>query len=319
VQLSFLDKASDKVGPGSQATPDGRPDGHFQVTVTANDTVTAIDLRTADANGKPCCGQVWNTVPNDGFWILGVFRGGTQLNPVDENISDPVAGSVTYDVYGSDSGFFNAGQRFVVSVSFASGSCVAALAQIGGPSTAGGTCSGGSSQPFPVTSGPVTGTVLVQAPGTTTFVPLTAGASVPNGTVIDATKGTVTLPAPGGSDVFSTGIFSVLSTFETLPGRKQPIVELRLTKESLKACGRKTAAVGANPTKPVNSLWGKGTGHFRTRGRYAAATVRGTNWLTQDRCDGTLVRVRQGKVEVLDLITKKKIVLTAGKSYLAHR
>ena len=65
VQLAYVNKASDKVGPGSQAKPDGRPDGHFRLTVAANDTITAIILRTADASGKPCCGQVWNTLPND--------------------------------------------------------------------------------------------------------------------------------------------------------------------------------------------------------------------------------------------------------------
>jgi ferric-dicitrate binding protein FerR (iron transport regulator) len=48
-------------------------------------------------------------------------------------------------------------------------------------------------------------------------------------------------------------------------------------------------------------LWGDGRGRFRTRGRYGAATVRGTKWLTDDRCDGTLVRVKRGKVDVQDL------------------
>jgi hypothetical protein len=43
-------------------------------------------------------------------------------------------------------------------------------------------------------------------------------------------------------------------------------------------------------------LWGSGKGQFRTKGRYAAATVRGTIWLTADRCDGTFVRVRRGVI-----------------------
>ena len=121
VQLAYVDKTSDKVGSGNGAKPDGSPDGHFRLTVTANATVTGITLRTADASGAPCCGQTWNTVPNDGLWILGVFRGGRRLNPVDEAISDPVAGTVTYDIYGSDSGFFQPSQHFVASVTFGSG------------------------------------------------------------------------------------------------------------------------------------------------------------------------------------------------------
>ncbi|MGZ4331685.1 MAG: hypothetical protein ACXVXL_27240, partial [Solirubrobacteraceae bacterium] len=36
-------------------------------------------------------------------------------------------------------------------------------------------------------------------------------------------------------------------------------------------------------------LHASGHGKFRTKGRYAAATVRGTIWTTADRCDGTLV------------------------------
>ena len=37
---------------------------------------------------------------------------------------------------------------------------------------------------------------------------------------------------------------------------------------------------------------------FVTKGRFAAATVRGTTWLTEDRCTSTLIRVRVGRVEV---------------------
>ena len=54
------------------------------------------------------------------------------------------------------------------------------------------------------------------------------------------------------------------------------------------------------------ALWGKGKGAFRSQARYAAATVRGTFWLTADRCDGTQVTVRQGRVEVSDLVLHKK-------------
>ena len=62
-------------------------------------------------------------------------------------------------------------------------------------------------------------------------------------------------------------------------------------------------------------LWGNGRGRFRTRGRYGAATVRGTKWLTDDRCDGTLVRVKRGKVAVKDLQRPRKQarVVTAGQ------
>jgi len=66
-------------------------------------------------------------------------------------------------------------------------------------------------------------------------------------------------------------------------------------------------------------LWGSDNhGHFRTRGRRGQATVRGTKWLTADRCDGTLFRVKQGAIVVRDFGTSRSVKLTAGKRYLAR-
>jgi hypothetical protein len=58
-------------------------------------------------------------------------------------------------------------------------------------------------------------------------------------------------------------------------------------------------------------------GHYRTSGRYSAATVRGTKWDTADRCDGTLTSVHKGIVTVTDNVRHKTITLHAGQSYLA--
>ena len=55
-----------------------------------------------------------------------------------------------------------------------------------------------------------------------------------------------------------------------------------------------------------------------TFGRYAAATVRGTFWLTQDTCTGTLIKVRSGTVTVLDRVRHRTVTVRAGKSYLAR-
>jgi hypothetical protein len=68
----------------------------------------------------------------------------------------------------------------------------------------------------------------------------------------------------------------------------------------------------------VRKLWGKGHGHFRTRGRNGAATVRGTVWMTADRCDGTLVRVRRGLVDVRDFARHRNVSVPAGHSYFAR-
>ena len=69
----------------------------------------------------------------------------------------------------------------------------------------------------------------------------------------------------------------------------------------------------------MRRLFGNAKGSFRTSGRNAAATVRGTRWGVQDRCDGTLVAVQQGRVEVRDLVKRKTIILRAGRTYVAKR
>jgi hypothetical protein len=70
--------------------------------------------------------------------------------------------------------------------------------------------------------------------------------------------------------------------------------------------------------KVVRHLWGSGTGKFRTRGRYIAATVAGTTWLTEDRCDGTRTYVQEGVISARDLVKHKTIRLGAGQSYVAR-
>jgi hypothetical protein len=72
--------------------------------------------------------------------------------------------------------------------------------------------------------------------------------------------------------------------------------------------------------------WGgidTGPSQFRNPGQVGidsagSTTVRGTKWLTADRCDGTLVRVTQGVIAVRDLVRKKTVVLRKGKSYFAR-
>ena len=71
--------------------------------------------------------------------------------------------------------------------------------------------------------------------------------------------------------------------------------------------------------KRKRRLWGDGKGRFRTKGEFSSATVRGTRWLVEDRCDGTLTRVTKGKVAVRDFVRKRTVIVRAGKQYLAKR
>jgi hypothetical protein len=168
---------------------------------------------------------------------------------------------------------------------------------------------------------PATGKVLIQLPGRTAFIRLPDAELIPLKSVIDARNGSVLLTAAGkgGSAKFSEGIFKVTQA----PG-VAPLTTLTLVGGDFKACppipkrARATAKRKLKKTSSVRHLWGDGSGNFRTVGRYASATLRGTRWLTDDRCDGTLVRVAKGRVSVRDLVKKKTVALKAPKSYVAR-
>ena len=62
-------------------------------------------------------------------------------------------------------------------------------------------------------------------------------------------------------------------------------------------------------------------GRIRTRGRYGAATVRGTRWSTIDRCEshprpGTLVVVSKGLVAVRSFALARTVLVPAGRRFI---
>ena len=190
----------------------------------------------------------------------------------------------------------------------------------------------------------VSGTVFIKyAPGTGPravtppkgFVPLKGAANVPMGSQLDTSHGRVALTSAadtGGAKSqtadFYDGIFQVK---QTLPKKKPKkpaalITDLVMKGEPsrsecapLKGAASAAAAKKKRGAKSVlGSLWGNGKGKFRTNGKYSSATVRGTIWLTQDRCDGTLTTVKRGTVSVRDFKLKKTVSVKAGHSYLAR-
>ena len=173
---------------------------------------------------------------------------------------------------------------------------------------------------------PAAGTIRVQVPGSNQFVELTAGAAIPVGTVVDATKGEITITsAADANGTPQTANFGG-SQFKILQRRAaKPVTDIVMAGGDFTGCfpralNARTADVfGAARRKwSRRRLWGNGHGRFRTRGRHGTATVRGTNWLTEDRCDGTLMRVKRGLVEVRDLDRRRTVMLSAGKQYFAR-
>jgi hypothetical protein len=159
----------------------------------------------------------------------------------------------------------------------------------------------------------VEGKVLVKTPGGK-FVALDPTKPIPLGSTIDTKNGTIQLTAQQKKNgkpqtaKFFDGIFKITQTKTT--------TDLTLN-EALAKCPKSKSAHAAAKKPKTRKLWGNGSGSFRTRGQYSAATVRGTEWLVQDSCSGTLTRVKKGVVSVRDNVKRKTIVLRAGKRYLA--
>ena len=156
------------------------------------------------------------------------------------------------------------------------------------------------------------GTVRIKLPGSNRYIVLGAGSQIPVGTTIDATKGRVTIVAAGEQQAtFYDGIFKL--------GQKQgskPLTTLTLV-EKLSCSGGGKASAAAK-AKKKRRLWGDGKGRFQTKGQHSSATVVGTVWLVEDRCDSTLTKVKTGRVSVRDFAKRKTVTVKAGKQYVAR-
>ena len=153
------------------------------------------------------------------------------------------------------------------------------------------------------------------------FVPLEEARGIPIGSFLDTRKGTVALStARDRAGKVQSGRFSA-GLFQVLQSRKRSakgLTELRMkgSTAGFRNCG-KNASASALSQRTIRRLRAKAKGRYRTRGRRSAATVRGTTWTVEDRCDGTLTTVKRGTVAVRDFRLRKTILVKAGKSYLA--
>jgi CSLREA domain-containing protein len=156
------------------------------------------------------------------------------------------------------------------------------------------------------------------------FVPLQDARQLPVGSFLDTRAGRVRITSASTttgktfSGAFASGVFQVLqSRRKKLKG----LTTLRLKGSSFGRCRR---ARGSRPARAalsrrtIRRLRSNASGRYRTRGRYSAATVRGTKWTVADRCDGTLTTVSRGRVAVRDFRLRKTIVVRRGKRYLAR-
>ena len=163
----------------------------------------------------------------------------------------------------------------------------------------------------------VSGRLFVKLPGRR-FTPLSSATQIPVGSQLDTRRGTVRLTSAANSrGAVQSGDFSA-GVFQVRQARGGGgLTDVNVTAGSFRACSAKGASASRS-SRIVRRLRGNGRGRFRTRGRYSAATVRGTIWDTIDRCDGTLTKVTRGVVVVRDFRKRRNITVRAGKSYLAR-
>jgi hypothetical protein len=171
--------------------------------------------------------------------------------------------------------------------------------------------------------GLVSGTVIVTPPGKQPFKLDAQDRSIPIGSLLDTTHGRVDLraaPLPGtapAAEVQDAEFYQGKFRVRQAPG--SPVTDVLLAGGSTAGCKPQLGAQASRalPHRVIRLLGASGKGGFRTRGRYAAATVRGTVWTTTDYCDGTLVSVQRDVVSVLDLVRHKTVTVTAGHRYFA--
>lgn len=169
----------------------------------------------------------------------------------------------------------------------------------------------------------LSGTVVVKVPNGAappTEARLRGSASLLVGSSVDARFGKVKLNGVTGSAKTLTanargGEFKVSQSSKS---SDRGLITFTLN-GSLAGCGASastTARASAGAKK--RRLWARGKGKFRTKGRHGAASVRGTHWFVEDRCNGTYFKTLSGSVSVFDADLKKSLLVKRGKGYFAR-
>jgi hypothetical protein len=180
--------------------------------------------------------------------------------------------------------------------------------------------------------GVVRGTVTIGVPGSAAaaggdparaarvvkFVRLRGTQQIPVGAFVNTRRGTVRLSSATSTGKLQTGDFNG-GVFQVRQARSnRGLTDINLSGSSFRGCKARGSQAGASSSRVVRRVRGRARGRYRTRGRYSAATVRGTTWTVTDRCDGTLTSVSSGVVTVHDNRRHRNVTVRAHHSYLAR-
>ena len=158
------------------------------------------------------------------------------------------------------------------------------------------------------------GDVFIRPKGEDEFRRLEGIETIPLGSNIDSTNGRMWLQTQ-----LEDGTYESIDYYD---GRfnadqdKTGLITVELEGANFRSCDNRSTR-GKRGSKKLERLWGNGKGKARTKGRRGSGTVRGTIWLTEERCDGTFFKVEEGILKVRDFVRDKSVVLEAGEKYLA--
>lgn len=133
VSLAWVGIGGDYVSASEATSPDKAADGRFRLTIDPRATriaVTAIEVRLTDRVGAADGSQIWDTVPGNGLWALGVVQGKRYVNRAGKAVSLPLRARTVLDLYAANSGYFTEGQYFRVTVTLSNGAALRAVAAV---------------------------------------------------------------------------------------------------------------------------------------------------------------------------------------------
>jgi hypothetical protein len=166
------------------------------------------------------------------------------------------------------------------------------------------------------------------------WIPLKGVASLPVGSTVDARRGQVAMtaaaefprPRDTRTDTQSARFAAAIFTIRQRRSRRATATRRPTTDLVVRTPPGRSRACAPNATRPpkgiVRTLTGRVTtpakGRFRAVGAASITTIRRGTWITQDRCNGTLTEVGQGRASVFDRGARRTVTVRAGQAYRAR-